>query len=112
MITKLLTNRLSLVLNPLIDDSQAAFIKDRLICDNIICAHEVLHQVRASKKKGILLKLDFEKAFDNVNWDFLLEVLVARDFGALFINWIRDILQTGRICDIKLSDYSGSCNIY
>jgi hypothetical protein len=76
MITKLLTNSLSLVLDPLIDDSQAAFIKGRLIGDNIVCAHEILHQVRLSKQKGLLLKLDFEKAFDKVNWDFLIEVLV------------------------------------
>lgn len=49
LITKLLTNRLSLVLDPLIDDSQAAFIKGRLIGDNIVSAYEILHQVRISK---------------------------------------------------------------
>ena len=85
-------------MDPLIDDSQAAFIKGRLIGDNIVCAHEILHQVRRTKQKGILLKLDFEKAFDKVNWEFLFEVLHARGFGSLFINWIHDILQGGRTC--------------
>lgn len=98
IITKLLTNRLARVIDPLIDDSQAAFIKGRLIEDNIICAHEVLHSVRLSKHKCILLELDFEKAFDKVNWDFLIDVLKARDFGSLFISWIKDILEGGRPC--------------
>lgn len=61
IITKLLTNRLAIVMDPLIDDSQAAFIKGMLIGDNIVCAHEVLHQVRISKQQGVLFKLDFEK---------------------------------------------------
>ena len=98
LITKLLTTRLARVIDPLIDDSQAAFIKGRLIGDNIICAHETLHQIKLSKQKGLLLKLDFEKAFDQVNWKFLLEVLTARGFGQLFINWISDILNGSRSC--------------
>ena len=65
-------------MDPLIDDSQAAYIKGRLIGDNIISAHEVLHQVRISKQKGVIFKLDFDKAFDRINWEFLLEVLQAR----------------------------------
>lgn len=98
LITKLLANRLSQVMDPLIDDSQSAYIKGRLIGDNIITAHELLHHVRITKQKGILLKLDFEKAFDKVNWDFLLEILKARGFGSLFINWINNILQGSRTC--------------
>lgn len=107
IITKLLTNRLAKIIDPLIDDSQAAFIKGRLIGDNIICAHEVLHSVRLSKQKGILLKLDFEKAFDQVNWEFLFEILEARGFGSLFTNWIKDILEGGRSC-VSFNGMQGS----
>lgn len=85
-------------MDPLIVDSQAAFIKGRLTGDNIVSAHEVLHQVRLTKKKRILLKLDFEKAFDKVNWDFLIETLASRGFGSLFIDWITYILKSGRSC--------------
>lgn len=49
-------------------------------------------------KKGILLKLDFEKAFDKVSWEFLLEVSAARGFDTLFINWIKDILISSKTC--------------
>lgn len=98
LITKLLANRLSKVIDPLIDDSQSAYIKGRLIGDNIVTAHELLHHIRITKQKGILLKLDFEKAFDKVHWDFLLEILHARGFGPLFQLWIKDTLQGARTC--------------
>jgi hypothetical protein len=55
------------IMDKLIDHTQSAFIKDRCIYDNIICAQQVLHQVRKTKTKGILLKLDYEKTCDNIN---------------------------------------------
>jgi Reverse transcriptase (RNA-dependent DNA polymerase) len=68
-------------MNILIDYTQINFIQRRNIHDNIICAQEILFKVRKSKEKGIMIKIDFEKAFDSVNWNFLLEVLQARGFG-------------------------------
>lgn len=66
--------------------------------DHIACAHEVLHYVHKQKLKGLLFKLDYEKAFDKVNWEFLIEVLKARGFGNLFIGWIKSILLSGQTC--------------
>lgn len=50
----------------LIDDSHTAYIKGRMITDNV-CASEILHKIRIFKTQEILFKLDFEKAFDGVN---------------------------------------------
>jgi chitinase len=81
IIIKLLADRLALVMDSLIDQLQTTYIKDRMIMDNVVCAHEVLYQVHVSKTKGVMLKIDFEKTFDRVNWDFLLETLKGRGFG-------------------------------
>jgi hypothetical protein len=45
-----------------------------------VTAHEVLHSVIHEKKEGLVLKLDYEKAFDKVDIDFLLDVLHKRGF--------------------------------
>jgi Reverse transcriptase (RNA-dependent DNA polymerase) len=75
-------------MDSLIDSTQTTYIKGRLIMDNVMCTHEILHQIRLSKTKGALFKIDFEKTFDRVNWDFLIKTLVGRGFGPKWINWI------------------------
>jgi len=44
--------------------------------------------VARKKDSGIILKIDYEKAYDRVNWDFLLEVLRSRGFDDKWISWI------------------------
>jgi hypothetical protein len=62
-----------------------------------LIAHEILHELRVRKKKGIILKLDFEKAYDKVNWKFLQDVLIRKIFDPLWIEWILKIVQGGRV---------------
>ena len=50
---------------------QSAFVKGHFILDDILCLHEIVHDIRASGTKAVILKLDFEKAYDSVSWDFL-----------------------------------------
>lgn len=52
--------------------------------DGIMYIHEILHDTKARKKDGVILKLDFEKAYDKINWEFLKECLkqyYVRDFS-------------------------------
>lgn len=67
LITKVLTMRLEPFANTLFSRHQNAFIKSRDIMDGIMSLHEILHHSYAPKKNGIVLKLDFEKAYDKVN---------------------------------------------
>lgn len=64
----------------MIDDSQYGFIKERFILDSFMALHKTLHEVRKKNQCGILLKIDFEKAYDKVNWHFLHQMMVAKGF--------------------------------
>jgi hypothetical protein len=67
LITKTLTPRLELVMDKLIHSTQNAFMKKRNIVSGIICLHEILHETKRRKEVGIVMKLDFKKAYDKVN---------------------------------------------
>jgi len=81
IITKVLVQRLRPILNNIIGPYQSSFLPGRGTSDNFIVLQEIIHYMRRSKKKkgSMAFKLDLEKAFDNVNWDFLNSCL--QDFG-------------------------------
>ena len=76
-------------MDTLITPFQNAFIQGRQIIDNIILAHEIFEFLKR-KKKGKwgfgALKLDMNKAYDRINWDFLLAILTCMGFGSKWIN--------------------------
>jgi hypothetical protein len=66
---------MSLITKVVIRDNQSSFVKDRNILEGVVNLHEVLHELRSKKKKGLIMKINFEKAYDNVRWNFLADVL-------------------------------------
>jgi hypothetical protein len=64
---KLLMDRTTPVIDKVINDSQTGFIKGRNILEGVVILHEVLHELRRSGKRGVLFKIDFEKAYDKVS---------------------------------------------
>ena len=60
--TKVLTNRFAKVANRLIYNCQSAFIRGTFILESFVTAHEVIHEVHNRKEKGLVLKIDYEKA--------------------------------------------------
>lgn len=65
------------------------FIKGRYILDGVLVANETVEFLKKSKKKGLIFKVDFEKAYDSVEWGFLLGVLEEMGFGERWRKWIR-----------------------
>lgn len=97
-LTKLLTNRLVPVAQKIIDKNQTGFIKGRNILGGVVVVHEVLHELRSSKKKGVILKIDFEKAYDRVNWNFLEQVMMGKGFPVQWISWVMSTVKGGKVC--------------
>jgi len=86
IIAKVLANRLKSILE-VISKSQSAFIKGRQILNLILIANECLDSILRSGEPGVLCKMDLEKAYNHVNWDFLLYMLMRCGFGAKWCSW-------------------------
>ena len=97
---KALNNRLIKLADRLIYPNQTTFIKGRFILESVVAAHEIIHDIHRNKESGIILKLDYEKAYDRVSWDFIEEMLISRDFGAKWRSWLKRVIQGGSICVI------------
>jgi hypothetical protein len=95
LITKVLANRLQKVIKQIIHKNQYGFIKTRTIQDCLAWALEYLHLCHKSRKQLVIIKLDFEKAFDKVEHGAILQVLRAKGFGDKWYRWIKEILNSG-----------------
>ena len=95
--TKALMLRFENCMSRITNVCQSAFIKGRNIMDGVMALHEVLHDTKIKKKDGLILKLDFEKAYDKLNWDFLFSCLRQRGFCEKWCRWIRLVVTGGTL---------------
>jgi hypothetical protein len=95
-VAKAFAIRLAPLAHRTIDRSQSTFIKGRCLHEGVLALHEITHELRVRKLKGLILKLDFEKAYDRVNWEFLREVLLRKGFSPMLVHRLMQLVQGGQ----------------
>ena len=97
LISKVLANRLKLILLQIISENQSAFISGKLITDNVLISFELMHYLdhkRDSKDCYIAIKLDMSKAYDRVEWGFMEQVMKKLDFHEKWVGLIMRCITT------------------
>ena len=84
-----IANRLKTILNDIISDSQNGFLDGRYIGESTRLVYDIIHHCEKSQKDGLLLLIDFEKAFDSVSWSFLYSTFKFFNFGDSILSWLR-----------------------
>ena len=101
MISKSLATRVKKVLSNLNDASQTVYVNERFIGESSRLIDDVIKVCDIQKTSGYLLTLDFEKAFDSLNHNFLIAVLKKYGFGEDFVDWIKLFLRDQESCVIN-----------
>jgi hypothetical protein len=102
IVTKGMNNRLAPVVKKIIEKYQTAFMQNRYIMEGVSMLHENFHEVQ-KEMCGVLFKVDFEKAYGNVNWTFLYNVLVKKGFSHKWNVMVFSVITSGRV-NIKMND--------
>jgi len=98
IITKILADRLAIICMRIISPQQHGFVRDRHISDCVILASEMVNLLTKKQFGGnIAIKVDIRKAFDTLDWNFLVAVLRKFGFNTLFCDWILAILRSARL---------------
>lgn len=95
--TKVITNRLNSIADKVISPTQSAFTRGRNILEGVVILHGSIHEIQRKKLSGVIVKIDFEKAYDKVKWPFLLQALRMKGFSAKWITWIKTFISGGSV---------------
>ena len=102
-----IANKIKPSLNYLIDSTQTGFISGRNIAENTRLVYDIIHTTEKLNIPGLLVSIDFQKAFDSISWEFIFKTLSYLGFGPNFQRWIRllntdikaKVLQNGFLSD-------------
>jgi hypothetical protein len=106
IVTKALTVRSEEFMPKVINSCQNAFMKGRFITDGVSFLQEILRETKFKKQHGVELKIDFEKAYDKVNWEFLFDCCRQKGFSERWLIWIKNAVTQGTL-SVKVNDKVG-----
>jgi hypothetical protein len=93
LFTKVGTNRIAKIAETIISPTQTAFMPGRHILEGVVILHETIHELHRKKLDGVLLKIDFEKAYDKVKWTFLQQALRMKGFDPKCVSGLKILLR-------------------
>ncbi len=93
ILAKVLVGRVQTVLPHVIRPNQTGFVEGRSIFDNVFMAQEALEWAEEDNHDLVLLLLDFEKAFDKIEWDFLFKALAVLGFSGTWVRWVKSLYK-------------------
>jgi hypothetical protein len=96
IVSKCYVSKIDPITNRIINPNQTAFIKGRLITDGILALQEVIHELKVKKLGGILLKIDFEKAYNRVNLELLSKELRGKGFDPGVVHRLNQLVRNGK----------------
>lgn len=94
IISKVMENRLKNIIDSIISLEQSEFSPNHSIYEGVIVTHEVIPSIQTSKVDRMLAKLDIRKAYDEVNQEFLFEVLKKFGFSLEWVKWVETCIKT------------------
>ncbi|GKE26600.1 putative RNA-directed DNA polymerase, partial [Tanacetum coccineum] len=97
IISKILSTRLAKVIHKLIGANQIAFLAGQQILDGCLIANEIVNYAKSEDSRLLLFKVDFEKAFDSVNWSFLHDIMQQMGFGVKWRRWVNTCMKSASI---------------
>ncbi len=106
ILTKTLAGRIQSALIHIIRPNQMGFVEGRSILDNIFMAQEALGWAEERDQNLVLLLLDFEKAFDRIEWGFLFSALAKLGFSNTWVCWVASLYQVASSA-IKINGVPG-----
>ena len=111
IIAAILAKRLQTVLCKIINENQSGYLKGRFIGNNIRLTCDIFEYAEIFNKPGAIIMLDYEKAFDTLEWPFIISVLKHSNFGDYFINWIKILYKNPNFCVKNNGWISSTCQM-
>lgn len=95
VMARILKKKIKLFIDEVVQTNQVGFIQGRLLCENVLLASELVtdFHVEGRVSRGCL-KIDLAKAYDNISWEFILNLLKAIELPKKLIGWIKECIDT------------------